>query len=423
MVLSASRATAAPAYTVAPHIRAQLIGYAVENVTVEAYGVIRPATVMRYLSIRRGAHLTQSAVDRDYANLVRLGALRVRLNVLPGIMARSVRLRWIVLSKWLKSTTHPFYGDTPLSAPIQGVGFVLTAPPLDDRGTAFSAYTQLSKRANLARILFTAPLRLDPAKGRAQYLVADAYGARGVYRASQPYAINVYSWSRGEELLYLSQNITGTQFESGFRYTRSTNALPTSIVAPTLYPTNVMAARNLVASTAISHACTVPAFQWRPPFCKTQYRIAAFDGIGGFGSTNLFRGISADGVRYFKAGYSTIAIHASAVRTGGVLADSGLVCATVRGYPKPFCGTDSEGATAEWRIDDATANQRPLEWVLFTEDAASRVRGGTQSFALPYFTWHPDTGIGMIFRGGLRFDLATGQAGMRFTFELKGQLY
>jgi hypothetical protein len=405
-----------------PRISSAQSGATIQDVSVEAYGSVRPATVKSYLSLHAGDKLEQAGVDHDYANLSRLGALRVRLNVSDGSAPNTVSLRWIVMAKWLKSTTHPFYADQPLSAPIQGVGFVLTAPPITNAGGGFSAYTQLSKRANLARVLFTDPIYVDPKRGRQYSIIVDAYGSRGVYRASQPYAINVYSWTRGEEALFYSQGTNGTQFEGGIRYTRSTNAKPTSIVATTLYRTDVAAARQPSIVAAISHACTFPAYEWRPPFCGGQFRLAAFDTIGGFGSTNQFHAVSADVARYFAIGKSTIALHASAVRSGGVLADSGLVCATVRGYPKPFCGTDAEGITAEYRINDATAYRRPFEWVLFTEDAASRVRGA-EAYALPYFTWHPDSGIGLIYRGGFRFDLAGGQAGMRLTFELKGQLY
>ena len=60
--------------------------------------------------------------------------------------------------------------------------------------------------------------------------------------------------------------------------------------------------------------------------------------------------------------------------------------------------------------------------MLFTEDAASRVRQSANANALPYFTWHPDSGVGVIFHL-LRIDYAYGKAGGRLTFELRGQTY
>jgi hypothetical protein len=108
------------------------------------------------------------------------------------------------------------------------------------------------------------------------------------------------------------------------------------------------------------------------------------------------------------------------VRTGGVVPDSFLVCATVRGYPKSFCGTDAEGVTAEYRIDDQ--NSPKMEFVVFTETAASRVRQSENSYATPYFAWHPDTGVGVMFHL-LRIDVADGKEGMRLTFELRGQTF
>jgi hypothetical protein len=403
-----------------PLIPPAQIGATVEDVSVETYGVVKPQTVRRYLSIRSGDRLEQSAVDRDYANLAHLGAYRTRLHIRDGRAPGTVRLRWIVMSKWLKPTTHPYYGDTPLSAPIQGVGFIVTGPSMDQHGTNFSAYTQLSRRANLARLLFTAPLNVDPDSGQTSSLIVDEFGGRGDFRASEPKAINVYSWTTGQEALFLSQGTNGTQFEGGVRWARSTNELPSGIVAPSLYSTSTAPARTLGIVAGVTHACTTPPTRWYPPYCNAQYRFQVTDGIGGLGSTSLYRSVVGDVARYFPIGYSTLALHATAARTGGVLPDSFLVCATVRGYPKSFCGTDAQGMTAELRIDDAQS--RPIEFVLFTETAASRVRRGDQPHALPYFTWHPDSGVGVMFHL-LRIDLAYGKAGSRLTFELKGQTF
>jgi hypothetical protein len=406
--------------SVPPLISPAQVGATVEDVSVETYGVVKPQTVRRYLSIHRGDRLDQAAVDRDFANLAKLGAYRTRLHIRSGRTAGSVRLRWIVMSKWLKPTTHPYYGDTPLSAPIQGVGFILTGPSMDQHGTNFSAYTQLSRRANLARLLFTSPLNVNPDNGQTSSLVVDEFGGRGDFRASEPKAINVYSWTTGQEALLLSQGTNGTQVEGGFRLSRSTDELSSGIVAPSLYNTSMAPARTTGLVAGVTHACTTSAYRWYPPFCNAQYRFQVTDGIGGFGSTSRYRSISGDVARYFPVGDSTLALHATAARTAGVLPDSFLVCATVRGYPKSFCGTDAQGMTAEFRIDDAQTH--PLEFVLFTETASSRVRAGDQPQALPYFTWHPDSGVGVMYHL-VRIDLAYGKAGGRLTFELKGQTF
>jgi len=402
------------------HIPRAQIGALVEDVSIEGYGVLSAASVSQYLSVRPGARLEQAAINRDFGNLVRLGAYRTRLDVEVGSAPHSVRLRWILLSKWLRPTSHPFYTETPLTAPIQGVGFVLTSRPLDARGSTLSAYTQLSKRANLGRALFTKRLSVNPDSGTASSLIVDAFGGRGVFRASEPLAINVYSWSAGEEALFLTQRTNGTQFEGGVREVHTSNQLSSNLVAPSLYPTNVAYAKTTQLVAGLTHGCTSVPSQWYPPYCDLQYRISATDAIGGLAATSEYRVFAGDVVRYFDAGVSTIVVHASAVRSGGVIPDSFLLCATVRGYPKPFCGTDAEGATAEWRINDHKSPK--IEWVVFTEDAASRVRQGISANALPFFSWHPDSGIGVIYHA-IRFDLAGGKAGMRLTFELKGQLY
>jgi hypothetical protein len=403
-----------------PRITGEQAGATIDKVTIETYGVLKASMVRRYLALHHGSCLTQEGLDHDFTDLGRVGSYRTRVTVKPGEAPHTVDLHWIVMSKWLKPTSHPFYGDAPLTAAIQGVGFILTAPPLDTNGTNFSGYTQFSKRANLARGLFTVPLSVNPETGRENSFVADISGGRGVYRASEPLAINVYSWTTGAEALFLSQGVNGTQFEGGLRLLRSVDAATSAIEAPSLYNTFEHAARATQLVAGMSHACLSGPYRWFPPYCDMQYRLQVSDSIGGFGATQEYRLISADVARYVAVGESTLAFHVNAVRTGGVLPDSFLVCSTVRAYPKSFCGTDAEGGTLEYRIDDV--KQRPLEFVLFTEDASSRVRAGTQSFALSHFTWFPDSGIGVEYHL-VRLDLAYGKDGARLTFELKGQLY
>ena len=286
--LAAPCATVAPARAAVerlapPHVASAQTGDAIERVTITTYGVTKIAIVRRYLTLHEGSRLTQAGVDRDFSNMVRLGGFRPRLEIEPGSDAQSVRLHWIVMNRWVRPTSHPFYGDAPLSAPIQGVGFILTAPPLDGRGSNLSAYTQLSKRANLLRALYTMPLHVDSEKGTASSLIVDAFGGRGVFRASEPKAINVFSWNVGEEALYLHQNTNGTQFETGVRDSRSTDQYSSNLVARSLYNTSMRPARNLSLLAGLSHACLVPAYEWRPPLCNIQYRFSAIDAIGGLG--------------------------------------------------------------------------------------------------------------------------------------------
>lgn len=408
------------AFVPAPQIPSIWLGKVVEDVSIKTYGVTKPQTIRHYLSIRRGDRLEQSAVNRDYANLRSLGAYLVRIEVLPGSVPDMVDVHWIINARWIKPTAHPFYSDAPLSAPIQGVGWILTSPQWDTRGTNFSTYTQLSRRANLARLLYNEPLSLNPERGIKTSLVVDAFGGKGVFRASEPLAINVYSWTAGEEALWLRQATNGTQIEGGVRVTHSSDELSSNLVAPSLYPTSVAWARTTQLVAGTSHSCTLGANYWYPPFCEGQYRFSVTDGIGGLAATSRYQVYSADVARYVAIGSSTLAMHATAVRSGGIIPDSFLVCSVVRGYPKPFCGTDAEGGTAELRINDA--KRKPLEFVLFTEDAASRVRQALSPNILPYFTWHPDSGVGFIYHL-LRIDLAFGQAGSRLTFELKGQTF
>ena len=152
-----------------------------------------------------------------------------------------------------------------------------------------------------------------------------------------------------------------------------------------------------------------------------QYRLEAVDGIGGLGANSEYRAIVADAAQYTRVGSSTLVLHGGVWRTGEVVPTSALVCATgLRGYAKGTCGTDADVLQVEYRIADA----RPGNWkfIPFTETAASRVRGGDQPFALPAFTWHGDSGVGVMYRG-VRLNLAYGSQGGRLTYELQGQLF
>lgn len=415
------RVYAATERLVPPRIAAVDRGAVIERVSIETFGVVKPGIVRRYLSLHAGDRLEQRGVDRDFNNLLRLGAYQPRLEIERGEGAGRVRLRWIVQSKWLKPTTHPYYADQPLSAPIQGVGFVLTGPPLDRQGAAVSAYTQFSRRANIARILYTQPLTVDASKGEQSSFVFDEFGGKGDFRASEPKAVNVYSWTTGQEALWLQQSTNGTQVETGVRVQRSTDELFSGVTAPSLFSTYAAPAHNTLLLAGVSHACLTGPNRWYPPYCSLQYRFAVTDGIGGLGATDTFRILTGDVAKYVSLGGSTLALHATIARTGGVLPDSFLLCAVARGYPKSFCGTDEQGLTAEFRLDDH--QNRPLQFVFFTETASSRVRNAPPgSVALPYFTWHPDSGVGIIYHL-VRVNVAYGQQGGRITLELKGQTF
>lgn len=404
-----------------PKVSAEMAGAQIEDVTIETYGQTAPSVVRRYLSLHKGSLLDQSGVDRDFTNLRRLPGFIPRLVIGKGNATRTATLHWIVMAKLLKPTDHPFYADQPLTAPIQGIGYILTSAPVDSRGSTFSSYSQLSRRANLVRILYTSPIAVNPVKGTETDVIVDTFGGRGVFRASQPLAINIYSWNTGAEAALLHSATNGVQFEVGIRETRSTTAQSTGIVSPYVFQTSKSPAHVTVLEAGYSHACPVPSSQWYPPYCHTQYRLEAFDALGWFGSTSEYRSYLADVAQYVAVGKSTLVLHGAESRTGGVVPDSFLVCAYVRAYPKAFCGTDAQQATAEFRLNDALP--QIFKFAFFTETASSRVRGGTQAFAPPTFQWHADSGVGIIFRNYIRLDIAYGSAGGRISVALQGQTY
>jgi hypothetical protein len=404
-----------------PKVSAAIAGAQIEGVTIETYGQTSPSVVRRYLSLRKGSLLDQSGVNRDFTNLRRLAGFIPRLVITQGSATKTATLHWIVMAKLLKPTDHPFYADQPLTAPIQGIGYIITSAPVDSRGSTFSSYSQLSRRANLVRILYTSPIAVNPDKGTETDVIVNTFGGRGVFRASQPLAINIYSWNTGAEAALLHSATNGTQFEVGLRETRSTTAQSTGIVSPYVFQTSKSPAHNTVLEAGYSHACLVPSSQWYPPYCHTQYRLEAFYAPGWFGSTSEYQSYLADAAQYVGVGKSTLVLHGAESRTGGVVPDSFLVCAYVRAYPKAWCGTDAQQATAEFRLDDALPHV--FKFAFFTETASSRLRGGTQAFALPTFQWHSDSGVGIIFRNYIRLDIAYGSGGGRLSVALQGQTY
>jgi hypothetical protein len=395
-------------------------GARIDDVSIETYGITNAQVVRRYLSLHAGDVVDQRAVDRDYANLVVLAGLRTRLEIRHAPGSAAVSLHWIVMGKWFQVTDHPFYGDQPLTIPIEGFGWVFTSHPLDSHGATVSSYSQVALRAQLARIVYTKPLWVDPASGREGDLIVNTYGARGVFRATEPLTQDIYSWLTGNEIVYLVHGTNGNQIEFGFRNTKSTSAKPTYITAPSLDDTYYKPARTTAFEFGASHRCPVAPTEWYPPHCYLQYRVEAFDSIGGLGATSEYRTILADAAQYNRIGSSTLVFHGAVSRTGGVVPTSSLLCAYTFGYAKATCGTDANLVQAEFRIADGRPG--PLKFVLFTETASSRIRGGDQPFAPSTFQWRADSGVGVMYKG-FRFNVAYGNQGGRITYEVLGQLF
>ncbi len=395
-------------------------GARIDDVSIETYGVTNAEVVRRYLSLHAGDVLDQRAVDRDYVNLVTLAGLRTRLEVRHHPGSSGVSLHWIVLGKWFQVTDHPFYGDQPLTIPIEGFGWVFTSHPLDSHGATLSSYSQVALRAQLARVVYTEPLWVDSTSGKEGDLILNAYAARGVFRATEPLTEDIYSWITGNEIVYLVHGTNGNQFEFGIRNSKSTSAKSTYITAPSLYDTYYKPARTTTLEVGVSHRCPVPPTEWYPPHCYLQYRAEGFDAIGGLGATSEYRTILVDAAQYNRIGSSTLVFHGAVTRSGGIVPTSGLLCAYTFGYAKATCGTDANLVQAEFRIADGRPG--PLKFVLFTETASSRIRGGDQPFAPSTFQWRADSGVGVMYKG-FRFNVAYGNQGGRITYEVLGQLF
>jgi hypothetical protein len=392
----------------------------VDDVTVETYGFVKPEVAMRYLSLHKGDTLTQAAVDRDFENLVILAGLRPRLEIQHD--STGVILHWIVMGKWLKPTDHPFYSDQPLAFPIEGLGWVATAPQLDENGSTISSYSQLSARSNLARVVYTRPLWVNAETGREGDVILNTYGGTAVYRADAPLAVNIHSWYSGVEAAYLMTLTDGTAFEVGYRNQHASSDRPTFITAPTLQDTFYHPFRTSSLEAGIKHGCTVQPTRWYPPYCYLQYRFEFFDAISAFGGSGRYQTYIADVAQYNRVGSSTFVVHGGLYRTGGgPMPTSGLLCATgLHGYAKGTCGTDANVVQAEYRFNDATPGN--YHFVVFGETASARVRGGDQYFAPPNYEWRSDAGVAVLYKG-FRVNVAHGNMGNRLTFDIQGQLY
>lgn len=405
----------------APIVAASQAGSVIEDVTVDTHGSTRPPVVMQYLTMRTGQVLSQDGIDHDYATLTLVAGYEATLSVRDGNKPGTVSLHWDVVAKVLAPTYHPYYADKPLTAPFQGIGFVVTSPALDRRGTTFSAFSQLAQRANLFSGLITRPIRVDPLTSKESDIVVSFSGGKGVYRQLVPPNKNVYSWTDQIGIDYWSHNANDTQFEAGFRYNTSSTQIPSGLSSPFLYPTWRAPSHNLVAEAGLLHGCVDNAARWYPPYCSFQYRLFVADEIGGFGSTSKYEGFNGGAAWYFRAGNSAIALQGKISRSGGVLPDSFLVCSGARAYPKPFCGTDTQLLQAEYRLNDALPEK--VKFIFFFDDAASRVRGETFPENTSTFEWHDSYGIGISYRNFIRIDLGYGKPGGRLTFALEGQTF
>ncbi len=407
---------AAQSVSHAPKISITKIGGTIEAVTVETYGVTKPSAVWQYLSLRRGSSLQQTALDADFNNLVTLGGYRVRLDIGEGSAPKAVTLHWIVMSPWFRISKRSFFAQMPLTDPTGGIDMRISSPQIGNSVSHVTAQAALNLYARHYYAGYDAPIRVDPSRGREADFIVNYFGEQNITRLNTQVAITTYDWTAGAQAFYLLRSTRGTQFEIGLRQERSTGRVPSGIIAPTLYPISRGPARNTLAEIGLSHAC-----DGYPPNCKIQYRFAFIDGIGGLGSTTRFQLYRADVARYIPVHTSTLALHAVELRTGGVIPESRLVCASgLRGYTIAFCGTDDQVFQAEYRIRDAVPQK--LKFVVFTETGATRVRGGNQPWALPNYQWHADSGVGIRYRG-IALDVGYGRNGYRFTLALEGETF
>ena len=409
------------AYQAAPKLEPQEIGAPVRDVTIETYGVTKPHLVRRYLTLRQGSRLEQRPLNADFENLVKLGGYRVRVTI-QHTDEGGVTLHWIVMSPWFRLTAPSIYDEAPLADPTRGVGFTVTSAPVTKQGAYVALVTSYNRYAQHQLVTFTTPVHVEAGRGNEGDLLVNVLGDVNSYRVSFPRGMTINNWTLGAEVRYLLRGRSGTQFDVGFRDERATSNEPSGIVAPSILPSSLGPARDVIAEIGLSHACNPgPAGGWYPPYCRTQYRANIYDGIGGLGATSQFQAYLADVAHYIPVHTSTLALHAVEARTGGVVPEARVLCtAALRGYPQPFCGTDGQLFQVEYRFRDAAF--QAWKFSVFTETGSTRVRGGTQPFAPFQFQWHADSGVGVKYKGVTVY-LARGSEGYRLNLGLGAQSF
>ena len=380
------------------------------DVTVEAKGAAEPRAVAQYLAARKGMQLQPALIEEDYRRLIDLGYYRVGVTIVNGDRPGTVIVRWTVGEPSVRITSNTRYSD-PLASVRKGAGLTFSTKPFARNGAHAYFDTWQSFWTHDFDIGVVSPIQVDSAHSREQDVIVAAYGDFNANQYENPTIATVTNKTVGFEAEWLMRASSGMRVGAKVREEHATSAFPSGIVSSAVLPINGRAVKSFLVSAGISRTCTGVSA------CEAQYRLQFTDGIGAFGSASVFQMYYVDAARYLAIGpATTLALRASTVRTGGVVPEQDLPqLDELRGYKKPFYGTDDEVFQLELRLNDK--RPRSLETFLFTETGGYRFRNGVGPYNPQEFTFHADSGIGLLWRG-LGLDLGHGSEGYFITVGL-----
>jgi hypothetical protein len=395
---TASKARAQPA------IPPNMVGATIEEVRVDVKGVADKYAVMRYLTAREGMKLQPALIEEDYRRLVDLGYYRVGLAVESGGRPATAILHWTVGEPWLRFTANTRYSD-PLLSIRKGAGFTLSGKQFSGNGSHLYFQTwQGVLTHDFAAGLIT-PIRVNNSRNREHDLIVDAYADFEANQYENPTAATIYNKTAGLEAEWLVRSSSGIRYGVKLRQEHATSAAPSGIVSSSVLPINGRVVKSFLMIAGVSRYCYGLA-----SVCPAQYRLQFTDGIGAFGSASEFQMYLVDASRYFALNpAATLALRASTTRTGGTVPEQNLPqLEDLRGYIKPFYGTDIELFQLEIRLNDM--RPRSLETFFFTETGAYRFRNGVGPYNPQTFTFRADSGVGFLWRS-VGFTIGRGSTG------------
>ncbi len=380
------------------------MGATIADVTVEARGVAETHAIVQYLAARKGMRLQPSLIEEDYQRLIDLGYYRVGVTVEDGAAAGTVIVHWTVGEPAFRITSNTRYSD-PLASTRKGAGLTLSTKQFANNGTHGFFDTWQSLWTHDYDVGVRSPIRVDSARNSQQDVIFDVYGDFNANQYQNPTTATVTNKTIGLEAEWLLHASSGRRLGVKLREERATSVYPSGIISSAVLPINGRMVNYFLVMAGLSRTCSGSA-----PDCPFQYRVQFTDGIGAFGSASVFQLYYVDAARYYAINpATTLALRASTVRTGGVVPEQDLPqLDDLRGYKKPFYGTDDEVFQLELRFNDN--RPRSLETFLFTETGGYRFRNGVGPYNPQEFAFRADSGVGFLWRG-LGLDIGHGSEG------------
>ena len=335
--------------------------------------------------------LERSLIEGDYHRLAVLGYYRAAVTIENGPKPGTVIVHWIVAEPWLRLVANTRYSD-PMNSIRKGAGFTVSSKS-DKNGAHPFFQTWLGAFTHDFAAGVIAPVKVSSVRSSEQDFIGDAYADFEANQYANPTVATIFNKTAGLEAEWLVRTSSGIRYGIKLREEHATSEASSGIVSSSVLPTNGQLVKSFLVIAGLSSYCYGPA-----SICPAQYRLQFTDGVGAFGASSEFQSYVVDASRYFSINSATtLAIRAATTRTGGIVPTQDLPqLDDLRGYRRPFYGTDDEVFQAELRLNDM--RPRSLETFIFTETGAYRFRNGIGSYNPQTFTFNADSGVGFLWR-------------------------